>query len=85
MESYIVRREEHTTDKPFYTLKEDLIFMAKQKAFEMGAKAITQAKLSITRGNRYIKLKDIIYNKTCNRQVDSHDLICFRMEIWKLV
>ena len=30
MESYIIRREEHTTDKPFYTLKEDLLVMAKQ-------------------------------------------------------
>ena len=52
MESYIIRREEHTTDKPFYTLKEDLILMAKQKAFEMGGNSIVQAKLSITRGNQ---------------------------------
>ena len=64
MESYIIRREEHTTDKPFYALKEDLILMAKQQAFEMGANAIIQAKLSITRGNRYITLTDIIYSSS---------------------
>ena len=61
MESYIIRREEHTTDKPFYTLKEDLILMAKQKAFEMGGNSIVQAKLSITRGNQQSIFPDMIY------------------------
>ena len=76
MESYIIRREEHTTDKPFYALKEDLILMAKQQAFEMGANAIIQAKLSITRGNRYITLTDIIYSSsTRNKQHASSDFI----------
>ena len=69
MESYITHRAEHTTDKPFYTLKEDLIIMAKQKAYEMGANAIIQAKLSITKGNHYIKLVDTIFN---NMVVFSH-------------
>ena len=54
MESYITHREEHTSDKPFYTLKEDLIIMAKRQAFELGANAIIEAKLSITKGNHYI-------------------------------
>ena len=55
MESYITRRAEHTTDKAYYTLKEDLITMAKQKAYELDANAIIQAKLSIKKG-KYIQL-----------------------------
>ena len=51
MESYITHREEHTSDKPFFTLKEDLVIMAKRQAFELGANAIIDAKLSITKGN----------------------------------
>ena len=62
MESYIAHREERTNDKSFYTLKEDLIKMAKKQAFEMGANAIIQAKLSITKGNHYIPLADTMYN-----------------------
>ena len=50
MESYITRRAEHTTNKAYFTLKEDLITMAKQKAFELDANAIVQAKLSIKKG-----------------------------------
>ena len=50
MESYITRRAEHTTDKAYYTLKEDLITMAKQKAFDLDANAIIHAKLSIKKG-----------------------------------
>ena len=64
MESYIIRREEHTTDKPFYTLKEDLLVMAKQKAFEMGANAIIQAKLSISRGNNVMVFAYMIQNSS---------------------
>ena len=62
MESYITHREEHTSDKPFFTLKEDLVIMAKRQAFELGANAIIDAKLSITKGNHYITLVEIIYN-----------------------
>ena len=53
MESYITRRAEHTTNKAYFTLKEDLITMAKQKAFELDANAIIQAKLSIKKGYYY--------------------------------
>ena len=54
MESYITRRAEHTTDKAYYTLKEDLITMAKQKAFDLDANAIIHAKLSIKKG-KYLR------------------------------
>ena len=50
MNSYIAHRVEHTTDRAFFTLKEDLIVIAKQKAFELNANAIINAKLSITKG-----------------------------------
>ena len=40
MNSYIAHRVEHTTDRAFFTLKEDLIVIAKQKAFELNANAI---------------------------------------------
>ena len=55
MESYITRRAEHTTDKAYYTLKEDLITMAKQKAFDLDANAIIHAKLSIKKG-KYLRI-----------------------------
>ena len=57
MESYITRRAEHTTDKAYYTLKEDLITMAKQKAYELDANAIIQAKLSIKNQKSQQKIK----------------------------
>ena len=53
MGSYISHRAEHqqSASKAYFSLKEDLITGAKQKAFELGGNAITDAKLAITRGN----------------------------------
>ena len=53
MESYISRRAEHTSKRAYFTLKEDLITAAKQKAYERGANALIEAKLSITKGNYF--------------------------------
>ena len=51
MGSYISHRAEHTTSKAYYTLKEDLVTSAKQKAFALGGNAIIEAKLAITKGS----------------------------------
>ena len=54
MGSYISHRAEHQhgPNKAYFSLKEDLITSAKQKAFALGGNAITEAKLSITKGNK---------------------------------
>ena len=63
MNSYIAHRVEHTTDRAFFTLKEDLIVIAKQKAFELNANAIINAKLSITKGKRLVLICFLSYVK----------------------
>ena len=59
MENYLTHRAD-SAGPTFFTLRENLISRAKQEAFDLGANAIIEAKLAITKGKHVALLANTI-------------------------
>ena len=53
MENYLTHRAD-SAGPTYFTVRENLISRAKQEAFDLGANAIIEAKLAITRGKNVV-------------------------------